>query len=161
MNTPIPDNVHIGLMDQYNAERQNAAVYKALQAAFEEVNWAGFARWCGKSSAEEIDHSNRIFDYLTKRQALVTVSELPKPPEFNGEDILSNFEAALELEMSNTTKITSLVRLALDMNDFMTFSALEWFVDEQASSEAEIVQIIADLGHVDDVWLVDQKLGGS
>lgn len=161
MNTPIPDNVHAGLMDQYNAERQNSAVYKALQAAFEEVNWAGFAKWCAKSSAEEIDHSNRFFKYLADRQAPIIVYDLPKPPEFNGEDILANFEAALELEMSNTAKITVLARLALDMNDLLTFEAMQWFLHEQYDSEAEIVQIIADLGHVDDVWLVDQKLGGS
>lgn len=163
MNTPLPENLHTALVDQYNAERYNSAVYASLQAAFEEVNWHGFAAWCGKASAEEMEHARKFFDYLAQRQALVTVGELPKPPEFNGEDISANFTAALELEMSNTAKITSLVRLALDMNDFMTFSATEWAVDEQAKSEAEIVQILSDLAHGDcdaAKIIIDRELGG-
>ena len=158
MNTLLPDNVHAALVDQYNAERYNSAVYASLRAAFEEVNWAGFAKWCGKSSAEEMDHANRIFAYLADRQALVMVAELPKPPEFNGEDIYANFEEVLALEVANTAKITLITRLALDMNDMMTFEAMQWFVHEQYDSEAEIVQIISDLTHIGDIWLVDQEL---
>jgi ferritin len=161
MNTAIPDNLLSALVAQYNAERYNAAVYKSLQAAFEEVNWGGFAKWCGKSAQEETAHSDRFFNYLAKRQAVISVGELAKPPEFNGEDVIVNFETALALEVNNTARITALARLALDVNDFMTLEELQWFLHEQADSEAEIVQIVSDLGHADDYWLIDQKLGGQ
>ena len=111
------------------------------------MNWAGFSHWCGKSSSEEIEHSEKIFKYLADRQADITVAELPAPPEFNGEDVKACFEAALALEVENTAKIARLTRLALDLNDFMTVDFLDWFNLEQYASETEIVQIISDLTH--------------
>jgi len=164
MNTTLPDVLHIALVEQYNAERMNSVVYKAIQSAFEEVNWTGFAHWCGKSAAEEIEHSEKIFKYLTERQAFVAVSELPAPPEFDGEAVQANFEAALALEVENTAKLAHLTRLALDLNDFMTVVFMDWFNTEQKDSEAEIVQIISDLkhGNCDAARIIiDRELGGK
>ena len=164
MNTPIPDNVLMALVAQFNTERYNSACYKSVQAAFEEVNWHGFASWCGKNSIEETEHANKLFGYLADRQSPVAVNGVPKPPEFSGDDILGNFRAILQLEVDTTAKIQALARLALDMNDFMTLEFLQWFIKEQADSEANVVQIISDLEHGDcDAAhiIIDRELGGK
>ena len=163
-NTPVPDNVREALVAQFNTERYNAACYKSVQSAFEAVNWHGFAAWCGKSSQEETDHSNRFFKYLADRQAEIAVEAIPQPPEFFGEDLLDNFDAILKLEVDTTAKIQSLARLALDMNDFLTLEFLQWFLKEQYDSEAKVVQIIADLEHgqCDAARIaIDRELGGA
>ena len=149
MNTPIPDNVLSALVTQFNVERYNSACYKSVQAAFEEVNWHGFAAWCGKNSLEEAEHANKFFAYLAGRQAPITVEAVPQPPEFSGEAVLENFYAILKLETDTTANIQHLARLALDMNDFITLEFLQWFLKEQADSEAAVVQIISDLEHGD------------
>jgi ferritin len=164
MNTSLPENVHAALVAQYNVERYNSAVYRSLASAFEEVNWSGFAKWCSKSADEELEHSKKFFNYLAKRQAAIEVANIPAPNQFNGEDLLGCFESALALEVETTAKIASLTRLALDMNDFMTLEELQWFNNEQADSEAEIVQILSDLSHAGSgvgYTLIDQELGSK
>jgi len=165
MNTPLPENLASVLVVQYNAERYNSACYASLASAFEEVNWNGFAKFMYKSSFEEMEHAKRVFDYLAERQALIEVGVVERPPAFNGEDVLGNFRAALALEVVNTAKFNALARLALDMNDFLTFTELGWFLDEQTKSEAELVQIISDLEHAEDckaaILAIDRELGAK
>ena len=164
MNTTLPENVHAALVAQFNTERYNAAYYKSVQAAFEDVNWRGFAAWCGKSAQEESEHANKFFSYLACRQAVIAVETVPQPPEFSGEDLLDNFDAILKLEVDTTAKIQSLARLALDMNDFMTLEFLQWFLKEQCESETKVVQILSDLEHGQDDasrLLIDRELGGA
>jgi len=164
MNTPLPDNILAALVAQFNTERYNSACYKSVQAAFEEVNWHGFATWCGKNSLEETEHADKIFKYLADRQATIAVEAIPQPPEFSGDSVLDNFYAILKLEVDTTSRIQSMARLALDMNDFMTLEFLQWFLKEQAYSEASVVQIISDLehGNCDAARImIDRELGGK
>jgi len=78
--------------------------------------------------------------------------------------LIGCLEAALALEVETTAKISSLTRLAIDMNDFPTLEELQWFNKEQADSEAEIVQILSDLTHGNSgaaYVLIDRELGSK
>jgi ferritin len=164
MNTSLPGNLLSAINAQYNVERFNSAVYRSLAASFSETNWEGFSHWCNKSANEELEHAAKFFAYLSKRQAAIEVANVPTPPTFNGEDLIGCLEAALALEVETTAKISSLTRLAIDMNDFPTLEELQWFNKEQADSEAEIVQILSDLTHGNSgaaYVLIDRELGSK
>lgn len=164
MNTLIPSNLHEALVAQFNRERYNSACYKSMQSAFEEMNWHGFAAWCSKAANEEMTHSEKLFAYLADRQMSITVSEVPTPPQFNGEDVIANFEAALALEVGTTSEFNHLARLAADMDDWLTFQELQWFLHEQVEEEAKVVQVISDLTHAGSgagYILIDARLGGA
>lgn len=161
MNTYLPENVHEALCAQYNFERESAAKYESIASAFEDVNWGGFAHWMHKQAEEELSHAKRFFEYLADRNATIYVRELPTPPEFNGEDILGDFSAALEHETVVTKNLSSIARLALDMNDFMTFEFMQWFLREQVEEEATLVQIISDMNHGNcpaSIIIIDREL---
>lgn len=163
MNTPLPDNVHEALCAQYNFERESSAKYESIASAFEDVNWHGFAHWMHKQAEEELAHAKRFFEYLADRNATIYVRDLPLPPEFNGEDYIGNFSAALEHETIVTRNLSNIARLALDMNDFMTLEFMQWFIHEQVEEEATLVQIISDMNHGNcpaAIIVIDRELAG-
>lgn len=149
------------LQDQYNKERNNEQVYAAFAAALEAVNWPGFAAWMERASADEREHSRRFRDYLIDRNQIPVLRALPEPPNMDGNDPRPLFAAALQLERDNTMSITAIEELAETMDDDQTETFLIWAIDEQTKSERELVDILLELGRVDNTGLVilDREYG--
>lgn len=83
-----------------------------------------------KQAEEERAHAMKFVDYLTDVDAKVLIPAIDAPrAEFNS--VEEAFQLALDWELKVTGYINDLMRLAIDMNDYMAQDFLRWFVTEQ------------------------------
>lgn len=146
---------------QYNAERQNQAVYTAFQNYFDAQTWDGFSKWMKKSAQEEGEHAQKLADYLVSRncvpeiQSLESVAVSGSPREL--------FQKALELEMGNTASLTELYLECLKFQCYEAGFFLEWYLDEQRKSERELTDILQMFDHAGNdnaaIMMIDERLG--
>ena len=133
-----------GLNDQINKELYSAYVYLAMVAYFEEKNLTGFAHWMRVQSQEELEHAQRIFDFLCDRGEKVELRSIGAPPQgFNSP--VEVFEKALEHERSVTRSIHDLYALAQKVNDYPAQVMLHWFIEEQVEEEKIVGEVLDQL----------------
>jgi len=134
------------LNDQINQEMAAAYSYLAASAWFESENLEGFAKWMGLQRTEELEHAQRLIDYLHDRGGELKLAAVQKPKS-DFETPLDVFKAALASEEANTRSIHSLYELAVKEKDYATQSFLKWFIDEQVEEEKIMHDAIGLLGH--------------
>lgn len=134
--------IQTALNRQINHEMTAAYSYLAMAAYCEEQNFSGFGSWLRQQRLEEIAHAMRLFDYLLNRGGNVDLAAIAKPQrDFN--DLKELFEKSLRLEKINTDAINDLYGLAVDLKDYTTQSALQWFLDEQVEEEKIMTEIVS------------------
>jgi len=138
----ISRKIESAINKQINHELMAAYNYLAISAWFEQQNLAGFAKWFMSQRQEELEHAQRLFQYLLDRGGKVALEELPKP-KATFATALAAFKASFELEKSNTRAINALYQLAKAEDDFATLSHLQWFLDEQVEEEKIMSESIA------------------
>ena len=158
----IDAQVLTALQAELTRERQNAAIYDALAASLNAVNWPGSAAFLAKSAGEEREHAQKFSDYIVDRNALPQYGALEICPALDGDDLVEYFQAALETEQGTTAAINTLFRLADDRADAQTEIFLHFFVDEQTDSERVLYDFLLELrryaGDPDGYKLFDNSL---
>lgn len=134
------------LNQQVNRERQNSVPYAAMAARCDYMALRGLGHFFRKSSGEELEHAQRLIDYIIDRNNEVTLlplqgATLPSTPDLStlGATLLKE---ALALEEANTVKIKTLARMARDADDDQTSVMLIWFIEEQTKSVAELIDMV-------------------
>ena len=61
------------LNQQINFEFYSAYLYLAMSTYFSEINMDGFAKFMKNQAKEELEHAQRIYDYLLLRNELFAV----------------------------------------------------------------------------------------
>lgn len=138
----ISKKIEAAINKQINHELMAAYNYLAIAAWFEQENLTGFAKWFMMQRTEELEHAQRLFQYLLDRGGKVALDALPKP-KASFTTALAAFKASFELEKSNTRAINALYQLAKAEDDFATLSHLQWFLDEQVEEEKIMSESIA------------------
>lgn len=158
----ISKKIEAAINKQINHEIMAAYNYLAISAWFEEQNLAGFAKWFMMQRTEELEHAQRLYQYLFDRGGKVTLDAVPKPKAAFA-SALAAFKAAYELEKANTRAINALYRLAKTEDDFATLSHLQWFLDEQVEEEKTMSESIALLQFAGKdssaLLMLDEKFG--
>lgn len=138
----ISRKIEAAINKQINHELMAAYNYLAISAWFEEQNLTGFAKWFNMQRTEELEHAQRLFQYLLDRGGKVALEALPKP-KASFTTALAAFKASFELEKANTRAINALYQVAKAEDDFATLSHLQWFLDEQVEEEKIMSESIA------------------
>jgi len=155
------------LQEQLTLERTNAAYYRAMADALDNVNWAGSASWMRSAGNDEQGHADRVANYLIDRNVQPVYGPIEEIPELSGDDLVQYFNAAMAREKDTTAALVSLYLQAWAEQDVQTIAFLlnpgdEWpgFIAEQTQSEREIYDILQELNRLDKCgWkLVDQQL---
>lgn len=150
------------LQAQLNFERLNAATYRAMAHALENVNWSGTAAHFMNAATDEQSHADKIAAYLIDRNTAPRYDELPAP-EIPPADILSMMRAALERERATTVAIHALYLLTFEQADPATTIFLQWFVTEQVESEREyydkILEVQRAQGDAAALLVLDREYG--
>lgn len=123
------------LNEQINKEIYSAYFYLGMSAYAASTGLNGFANWFYTQWKEELGHAKRIFDYVHRQGARVTLKAIDAPPQdfSSGADL---FEKTLAHEKKVTGLIHNLVNLAKEESDLATEDFLQWFVKEQVEEEA-------------------------
>jgi ferritin len=159
----ISKKMESAINKQINLEIQSALMYLQMSAHFAHENLKGFAHWMRIQYQEELNHANKLFDYVLQRDGEVALTATVAPPR-TWKSTLSACQAAYQAEVSNTKQINALMDQAIRENDHATRVILEWFVEEQVEEESSALNLIKQVELAADapgaVLLLDRELGG-
>ncbi|RRZ96950.1 non-heme ferritin [Erwinia sp. 198] len=122
------------LNDQLNLEFFSANLYLQMSAWCADKGFEGAAAFLREHSREEMQHMQRLFNYLSDTGAMPVLGSIAAPPVTF--DSLNNvLEQAYEHEQLITAKINELAHAAMTSQDYSTFNFLQWYVAEQHEEE--------------------------
>ena len=75
----VSEKMEKALNGQLNAEVYSGYLYLSMAAYFEDEDLDGFANWMRVQAAEELEHGMKFYDYIIRRGALVTLTEIEGP----------------------------------------------------------------------------------
>ena len=151
------------LNKQINEEFYSYYLYLSMSAWFASKSMEGFARWMSMQAQEEMIHTMKFYNHILERSAKVKLLQINEPKS-EWQSPLEIFENTLEHERHITGCINSLVRLAMDENDFASNSFLQWFIDEQVEEEATANNVLDQLKAIGDnssgLFMLDREMAG-
>ena len=133
-----------------------------MSAWCSDKGFEGAATFLKKHSQEEMQHMQRLFDYLVDTGTLPVLGSISAPPvKF---DLLAEvFKLTYEHEQLITTKINALAHIAFTNQDYSTFNFLQWYVTEQHEEEKLFKSVVDKLALVgnsgNSLFFVDKDLG--
>ncbi|MBC8943945.1 non-heme ferritin [Xenorhabdus indica] len=151
------------LNEQLNLEFYSANLYLQMSAWCGDKGYEGAAAFLRTHSQEEMQHMQRLFDYLGDTGAMPVLGAIQAPPvEFNS--ISDVFNQTYEHEKLITEEINKLAHLAMTIQDYSTFNFLQWYVAEQHEEEKLFKSILDKLDMVGEsgksLFLLDKDLKG-
>ncbi|WP_158366680.1 non-heme ferritin [Candidatus Williamhamiltonella defendens] len=157
----IKDSIVKKLNQQMNLEFDSASLYLQMSAWCSYKGFEGSAMCLKRHAQEEMQHMQRMFDYLCDINQQPIVDSVKKPQN-NFESLIHLFEKTYNNEKIISMKINDLCDLALTEKDFSTFEFLQWYVSEQHEEEKLFKSIVAKLNLVgsssEGLFLVDKEL---
>jgi len=143
----IHQELQTALNAQINQELTASYNYLAISAYFDEENLDGFAQWMKLQHQEEMEHAEKLQNYLLDRGGHLELEAIGKPRSiFAGP--LEAFEFSLVQEQENTSSINNLYEIASRLSDHATKSHLQWFLDEQVEEEKSVEEVITTLKRI-------------
>ncbi|MEZ5125898.1 MAG: ferritin [Thermoleophilia bacterium] len=127
--------------EQINWEQYSAYLYLSMAAQFAELGMPGGQNWMTIQYHEELDHAQKMFDYVTTRGGRVVLEAIAKPPS-SWENGLAMFTDALAHEEQVTSRIHAIASLALEIKDHATYNFLQWFIAEQVEEEESASDLV-------------------
>ncbi len=129
------------LNEQINAEMFSSYLYMSMTAWFESQSLSGFANWMRLQTQEEMDHSEKIFNYIHERGERVMLEAIDKPKS-DWDTPLNVFEDVLQHEQKVTGLINYLMDCAIEERDHASNNFLQWFIAEQVEEEANVGAVL-------------------
>lgn len=130
----IPTDVETALNDQVNNELYSAYMYLGMATWFDSLALTGFSAWMQAQCVEELQHAQKLMQFLSDQDATITLKEIKAPPA-TFDDPLAALETALQAEQDNTEQINDIYELAVRQQDHATEVMMQWFIQEQVEEE--------------------------
>jgi bacterioferritin B len=115
--------------------------YLSIAAYFEREKLKLLAKLFFDQADEEKDHAVKFVHYVlnTKADLQIPAIPAPKPTFASAEEAVA---AALKWEEDVTGQINGLMQIAVDDNDYMSQSFLQWYIDEQLEEINKMDQLL-------------------
>ncbi|MCS4533260.1 non-heme ferritin [Neisseria montereyensis] len=157
LSTKIIDHLN----DQMNLEFYSSNVYLQMSAWADSHGFEGTAAFLKAHAAEEMQHMQRLFNYLSETGATPQIGTINAPKaDYNG--LKDVFQTVYEHEKMITQKINELVEATFAEKDYSSFNFLQWYVAEQHEEERLFKSILDKLNLVGDdgkgLYYVDKDL---
>lgn len=158
----LKERIQEQLNGQIQKELQSAYIYFAMAGYFESIGLKGFANWMTVQTQEELSHAQRLCNYVNDRGGRTAMLPI-EAPQNEWDSPLAAVQNVYEHECYISESIGECITLAIEENDHMTNSLLQWFVVEQIEEEAsadELVQKLKLAGNDSSVlFMMDAELG--
>lgn len=126
---------------QINIEFYSSNLYLQMSAWCDDKGLEGSAAFLKDHAKEEMDHMQRLFDYVAECGALPILGAIEAPP-IKWSSVADIFQETYKHEQLITQKINELLDVALTEKDHSTFHFLQWYVAEQHEEEKLFKTII-------------------
>lgn len=158
----LSDNLLNELNKQYNLEVSSAFLYRHMAIWANANDYDGMAHYLDLQYAEEMEHAEKIYNYINERNADVELMTIEKP-EGSWNSMLEVMQAALEHEEFISQRFVELTGIAMEDKDYPSVSFLNWFHDEQVEEEQHFtywVNRLAKAGnHMGALLKIDGEMG--
>ncbi len=122
------------LNEQIALEIESARLYLEMAGYFNEEGLDGMGNWMYYQHLEEMNLAMKIWHHLDERGERPKMLGINKPmDEF--ESVMDVWEKALEHEKFITKQFDEMMKIAMDNQEYKSFTMLQWFVDEQVEEE--------------------------
>lgn len=126
---------------QINWEFYSSNLYLQMSAWCASKGLEGSAAFLKDHAKEEMDHMQRLFDYVGECGAMPVLGDIKAPPT-EWDSLNEVFNKTYEHEQFVTQKINELVDVTIAEKDHSTFNFLQWYVSEQHEEETLFKSII-------------------
>ena len=131
----VTENLAQKINYQINREIYSGYLYLGMASYADSLGLKGFSNWFKHQFKEEMEHADKMYDYLNKKGVRVIMEAIEKPPQdFNSAKEL--FEKTYNHEKNVTKLIHDLSDIAKNENDKESEEFLAWFIKEQVEEEA-------------------------
>ena len=132
----ITENLAQKINYQINREIYSGYLYLGMASYADSLGLKGFSNWFKHQFKEEMEHADKMCDYLNEKGVRVIMEAIEKPPQdFNSAKEL--FEKTYNHEKNVTKLIHDLSDIAKNENDKESEEFLAWFIKEQVEEEGE------------------------
>lgn len=157
----ISKEMENALNKQINNELFSAYLYMSMSACCDTMGLKGFANWFMVQYHEEMFHTMKFYEYVTRQGGHVKLAAVKEPPaKFSSP--LDMFEKTLVHEKFITKCINGLVNQAVQEKDHGTHIFLQWYVTEQIEEEENDNDMINKLKLIgkstDGLFMLDKDL---
>lgn len=129
---------------QYANEIAAALFYKNIAGFYDDRYFGGIAKFFQKQYLEELDHAQKFYDYINKRDGRAMIGSISdKIIKIDDTDLVAPFYDALKHEQQVSSWIYELYAKARELKDYTSEAFLKWFCDEQAEEEQTLLDLIA------------------
>lgn len=149
------------LNEQLNLEFYSANLYLQMSAWCGDKGYEGASAFLKLHSREEMEHMQRLFNYLNDTGNMPVLGTIAAPPVAFA-SLNEVFKLTYEHEQLITKKINELAHVAMTSQDYSTFNFLQWYVAEQHEEETLFKSVLDKLSMVDasagGLFFIDQDL---
>ncbi|RKZ15975.1 non-heme ferritin [bacterium] len=148
---------------QINLEFYSSNLYLQMSAWCEAKSLPGAAAFLKSHADEEMQHMQRLFQYVIETGAMPRIGAIEDPQADFGsvEDV---FAATFAHEQNVTKSINALADAAFTSKDYSTFNFLQWYVSEQHEEESLFAGILDRIRLIGidgrGLYHIDNELGG-
>ena len=115
--------------------------YVTIAAHFSQKQLTLLAKLFLAQSEEERQHALKFVKYVLDTKGELLIPSIPAPtPRFASS--AAAVEAALNWEKDVTRQITALMDIAVNENDYLAQSFLQWFIDEQLEEVVKMDRLL-------------------
>jgi len=142
---------------QINREFYSAYLYYAMSAYFSQANYDGLAKYMKKQAIEELEHAQKVYDFMLLRHSAIKFERIEEPDMLFGSPI-DVFSKALEHEKFMTHEILKLNEKAKELKDSTSQVFLQDLIFEQAEEEDKFMKILDKITFNPDCACIVERL---
>jgi bacterioferritin B len=138
----ISDTLARAFNEQIGHEFGASMQYVSIAAHFQRNHLTLLAKLFFEQAEEERQHAMKFVKYLLDTKADLRIPAISSPaPTFASAE--AAVAAALKWEQEVTGQITKLMEIAVNENDYLGQSFLQWFIDEQLEEVVKMDRLLS------------------
>lgn len=159
----ISEELFEALVEQFRREKEAALFYRQAANYYHDEDLDGFAHFMTVQRDEELEHAERIYDFLVESDAVRFDIPTLNGPDVSFDTIAGPVKKALKHEQEMTEHIRGLSATMEEQQDYAARSLLNWFEEEQLEEENLFERLLKQvrLAESDDgaLLVLDNELG--
>jgi ferritin len=149
------------LNKQIEIEVESSQIYYAMHIWCENNGYLGASKLFNTYSTEERNHMQKVYNYILDRDS-IPVTPVISSPQQEFIDLLDILNKGYMHEKYVTDSYNNLAQMCLENKDHVTYSFLQWFLNEQIEEEAKFKNMIDQINIMGnakaDLYLFDRDL---
>lgn len=148
------------LNEQIKNELMSSQIYRAMSCWLDDKGWIDASKYYFKASNEELNHMNKIYEFLFARNVLAVIPVTEEVKQ-SFESIRNIVEESLQHEILVSEQWENISNTAKEQNDNTTYEFAQWFLKEQIEEEEKFRNLLFKFNLDMPDWKCDELFAES